>query len=90
MPCLLTFIGLIFPRFLIIVLWLFTHWFSGVFQQAIWPVLGFLFFPVTTLWYSVVINNYGGHWSGTNILLMVLAVVIDMGTTRSGYKTRRK
>ncbi len=90
MPCILALIALLFPRVLIVVLWLFTDWFNGVFSAAFWPVLGFFFLPVTTLWYSVVIHNYGGHWGTTNIFLLILAVVIDMGSWRGGYKNRRR
>ena len=90
MPCILALIALLFPRVLIVILWLFTSWFSGVFSSALWPVLGFFFLPVTTLWYSVVINNYGGHWGTTNILLLILAVIIDMGSWGGGYKNRNR
>lgn len=90
MPCLVALIALFFPRILIVVLWFFTDWFSGVFNSVLWPVLGFLFLPVTTLWYSVVINQYGGQWSSTNIILMVLAIVIDMGSWGGGYKSRNR
>ena len=90
MPCLVAVIALLFPRVLIVVLWLLTDWFSGVFSSILWLVLGFVFLPVTTLWYSVVINRYGGQWSITNIILMVLAIVIDMGSWRGGYKSRNR
>ena len=86
MPCLLTFVAVLFPRVTILVLWIFTGWFSGVFSSMIWPVLGFLFMPLTTLWYSVVVHQYGGQWNGMTIAVMVLAVVFDVGSNRSGYK----
>lgn len=86
MPCLLTFIAISFPRILILVLWWFTEWFSGVFQTTLWPVLGFFFMPLTTLWYSVVIKQYGGQWSAWTIAIMVLAVAIDLGSNGKGYR----
>lgn len=86
MPCLLTLVALLFPRITIVVLWIFTEWFSGVFNSTIWPVLGFLFMPLTTLWYSVVVNRYGGEWNAMTIAVMVLAVVFDLGSNNSGYK----
>ena len=90
MPCILAFIALLFPRVLIVVLWLFTDWFSGVFNTLLWPVLGFLFLPISMLWYSVVINNYGGQWTTLNIIIMVVAVVLDMGSWGGGYKSRNR
>ena len=88
MPCIVVLIALLFPRILIVVLWLFTDWFSGIFTTVLWPILGFFFLPVTTLWYSVVMHQYGGVWTTTNIILMVLAIVIDMGSWGGGYKNR--
>jgi len=90
MPCALALIALLFPRILIAVLWIFTNWFNGVFSSLLWPVLGFVFLPVTMLWYSVVINQFGGAWNITNIIVMVLAVAIDMGSWGGGYKSRNR
>ena len=90
MPCALALIALLFPRILIAVLWIFTNWFNGVFSSLLWPVLGFIFLPVTMLWYSVVINQFGGVWSITNIIVMVLAIAIDMGSWGGGYKSRNR
>jgi len=90
MPCFLAVIALMFPRLLLVVLWFFTDWFSGVFSSILWPVLGFFFLPVTTLWYSVVINKYGGQWSTFNIILLVIALLIDMGSWNSGYRNRNR
>lgn len=89
MPCLLTFIAISFPRILIAVLWIFTEWFSGVFTSTLWPVLGFFFMPLTTLWYSVVVKHYGGQWSALTIAVMVLAIALDLGSNGSGYKHQR-
>ncbi len=89
MPCMLAAIALLFPRVLIAILWFFTSWFNGVFDTILWPILGFLFMPVTMLWYSVVMKHYTGDWSASNIIIMVIAVVIDMGSWGGGYKSRR-
>ena len=90
MPCILAFVALLFPRVIIVVLWLFTDWFSGVFDTILWPVLGFVFLPISMLWYSVVVNHYGGQWSTLNIIIMVVAVLIDMGSWGGGYKSRNR
>ena len=90
MPCIVALIALAFPRVLIVVLWLFTDWFTGVFDSLLWPVLGFIFMPVTMLWYSVVVNHYSGQWSTANIILMVIAIVIDMGSWGGGYRSRNR
>lgn len=89
MPCILVVIALLFPRLLIVVLWLLTDWFTGVFDSVLVPILGFIFLPISTLWYSVVVNQYGGQWTTLNIILMVLAVILDLGSWGGGYKKRR-
>jgi len=90
MPCFVAVIALLFPRVLIVVLWFLTDWFSGVFNSLLWPVLGFIFLPVTMLWYSVVINQFSGQWTIMNIVLMVVAIAIDMGSWGGGYKSRNR
>ncbi|MEP6795909.1 MAG: hypothetical protein ABJB16_16395 [Saprospiraceae bacterium] len=47
----------IFLRVVIAVLWFLTHWFNGVFDSILWLVLGFIFTPFNTLWYSSVVNH---------------------------------
>ena len=63
MPCLLVFITLLAPRLAIVLLWLLTGWFHGVFSGILWPILGFFLLPTTLLWYSAVRHWFGGHWS---------------------------
>jgi hypothetical protein len=86
MPCLVVALGLIAPRVTIVVLWFFTNWFAGVFQTALWPVLGFLLMPVTLLWYSVVVNFFGGEWTIVPIIGMIIAVLVDIGAVGSARR----
>jgi hypothetical protein len=41
------------------------------------------------LWYSVVQNAYGGEWDTLQIVVMVLAVMIDL-SPGSGKKSKKK
>jgi hypothetical protein len=88
MPLLLL-LGLIFPRFVIFVLWLATRWFVTVPIDWIVGLLGFLFMPYTLLWYSVVTNLYGGVFGFWQLLIMSLAIITDLahlfGTGRYYY-----
>ena len=90
MPCFFALIALLFPRVLILILWFFTEWFSGVFNSLLWPILGLIFMPVTMLWYSYVFNHSGGQWSTMNIVILVIAILIDMGSWGGGYKSRNR
>jgi len=89
MPLLLAFIGLIAPRFTIFILWLASPWFTGVFNTRLWPILGFLFLPFTLLWYSVVMNWFGGQWEWVQVLGLVLALVMDLSSSKKGTERKR-
>jgi hypothetical protein len=78
MPCLLTLLALFVPRVVVVGLWLLTPWFQGLFESLLWPVLGFFLAPTTLLWYSVVVNVYDGEWGALQIVIGVIAVVIDL------------
>lgn len=77
MPILIALVGLALPRFAIFLIWLFSHWFEGVFEGWIIPLLGFIFLPYTLLWYTVVTNWFSGVWGFWPIAIMALAVLID-------------
>ncbi len=88
MPCLLTLLALATPRLVIVLLWLFSSWFKGVFGTALWPVLGFLFLPTTLLWYTAVQRWFGGRWSLWPVVGLVIALAIDLSPAR-GRRRRR-
>lgn len=79
MPLLLLLLALFLPRVVIVLLWLFTTWFQGVFDTFIIPVLGFLFLPYTLLWYTVVMNAFDGRWGLWQIVFLAVALVFDLG-----------
>lgn len=87
MPCLGVLVALLTPRFLILILWLLTGWFKGIFDTALWPVLGFVFLPTTLLWYTAVHNWWNGHWGVVQIIGLVIALMIDVSP--AGAKRRR-
>jgi len=86
MPLLLGFIGLIAPRFVIVLLWFMTTWFQGVFTTKLWPLFGFLFLPLTLLWYSVVAHWYHGEWNTWRVIILIVAVLADVSSERSAAR----
>lgn len=72
-------IGLIAPRITIALLWLFTQWFEGVFDTRAWPILGFVFTPLTLLWYSVVEKLFDGTWMWWHMLIAFILLLADFG-----------
>lgn len=82
MSCLLALIALLTPRLVVVLLWLFTDWWQGLFATALWPVLGFIFLPTTLLWYSAVHHWWGGTWGVWQVAGLVLALMIDVSPAR--------
>ena len=80
MPILFLLLGVAFPRLSIVLLWLFTNWFTGVFSKTFYLVIGILFLPVSALWFSVVANVFGGRWTLLTILGMGVALLIDLSS----------
>jgi hypothetical protein len=78
MPLLIVLLALFTPRLVMVLLWFFTDWFSGIFASLLWPVLGFIFLPTTFLWYTAVVHWFGGQWTLWPIVGIVVALVIDI------------
>lgn len=89
MPILLLLIGIFFPRLVILILFFFTGWFRGAFDGYLLPILGFLFLPITLLWYGIVQYFYGGIWTIIPTVGMVIAVLLDLGLIGQGARGRR-
>lgn len=82
MGCLFAIVGLITPRFILFILWLFTNYLNTAFSSGWWGVLGFLFLPTTTIAYAIAQNEFTtvtGGVEATGIVLIVLGIVIDLG-----------
>lgn len=88
MSCLIL-IALGFPRLLLVYLWFFTDWYHSLFDGRLWPLLGFLLMPYTLLWYSAVHYWFHGTWSWWHYLVMVFAIVADIGSGSSANKKER-
>lgn len=74
----LTLLALVLPRITILLLWLFSGWFSGAVTSVFWSVLGFVFMPVSLLWSTVIANVFGGFWTGLALVGLLIAVVLDV------------
>jgi hypothetical protein len=89
MPCLLAILALAFPRVAIILLWLFTNFFTGAYHGIIVPVLGFLFLPLTLIVYTYMVNRHL-PLGITQLVILFIAVVIDLGLVGGGTYSRRR
>ena len=83
MPCLVGCLALFFPRLAIILVVIFSDYIGNACQTTLWPLLGFIFMPLTTLAYAWSVNTYGSV-SGLGLVVVVLAVLVDLGLIGTG------
>ena len=88
MPCLLLIIFLAFPRIALVLLFLFSNYLQRAYHGLLLPLLGFLFLPLTTLAYAWMMNTRQPI-AGINLLILIIAVVIDLGGLSGGEHHRR-
>lgn len=89
MPCLVGLLALVFPRLVLVLIWLFSDYLGRAYDTVLWPALGFLFLPLTTLAYAFAINTNGAV-DGWYLAGVVLAVLIDLGVIGGGRASRRR
>lgn len=90
MPCcailLLLFLG---PRLAMIAMAMFSDYLGRAFGDALlWPLLGWLFLPWTTLAYAWAINSRG-EVAGFQMVVLIVAVLVDLGLIGGGAAKRR-
>lgn len=89
MPCLLVILILIFPRITLVLMFLFSHYLERAYHGILMPILGFIFLPLTTLTYAW-LTNTRQPIEGLNLVLLIVAVVIDVGGIGGGEYHRRR
>lgn len=85
--CVLVLLALVGPRVALVLLWLFSSYLTSAFDTFLWPLLGFLFLPWTTITYAVAQNSFGGM-SGLGLLIVVLGLLADIGVIGGGARSR--
>jgi hypothetical protein len=88
MCCLLLLLALVGPRLVLVLLWLFTDYLSRAFDNFVWPLLGFVILPWTTIAYAFAQNELGGL-SGPGIIVLLLGLLVDVGAIGGGARGRR-
>lgn len=90
MPCLIGCLALLAPRVAIVLVAIFSQYLHQAYQNILWPVLGFFFAPMTTLAYAWAWHHGNGSIHGLGLVIVVLAVLADLGLLGGGTsKTRR-
>ncbi len=87
--CLFALGAAIFPRLALLFVWLFTPLVNRAFHFTfIWPLLGIIFLPFTTLMYVLVYNPLVGV-TGWGWLWVILGFVLDLSAYSSSAYTNR-
>jgi hypothetical protein len=88
MGCFLLIAVVAFPRVILALMFFFSDYIQRAYHGLLLPLLGFLFLPLTTLVYAWMQNNHQ-PLVGVNLLILVIAVVIDAGGLGGGEWHRR-
>jgi hypothetical protein len=89
MACLVLIVVLAFPRIALALLFFFTRYLQHAYHGLLVPLVGFLFLPITTLAYAWMANT-GRPTTGVNLVILIVAVVIDLGGLGHGVSRRRQ
>lgn len=89
MGCLVGCLALFTPRLAIILVVIFSSYIGRAYESFLWPLLGFLFMPLTTLAYAWAVNTHGTV-TGIYLAVVVIAVLLDLGLVGSGGASARR
>ena len=88
MPCLLLILFLVFPRIALLLLFFLSNYLERAYHGLLVPLLGFIFLPLTTLIYAWMVNTQEPI-AGINLVILIIAAVIDLGGLGGGEYHRR-
>ena len=89
MPFIVGCFALAMPRFAIILVVIFSNYIGRAFHTTLWPLLGFLFMPLTTLAYAWAMNS-NGSVAGIYLVVVVVAVLVDLGLVGGSASQRSR
>jgi hypothetical protein len=87
--CLVAGVAAASPRIILFGMWLFTDYIGRAYETWIWPFLGFLLLPTTTIAYSIAANEFGG-FHGWGAVVVAGGVIIDVLIYGSGKRSRQE
>ena len=88
MPCILLILVLAFPRVVLALLFLLSNYLQHAYNNLLILLLGFIFLPITTIVYAWMVNTRR-PLDGLNLVILIIAVVIDAGGLGGGWRRRR-
>jgi hypothetical protein len=88
MPCLLVILLVAFPRIALVAIFLLSNYLQRAYHGLLLPLLGFIFLPLTTLVYAWMVNTHQ-LLAGINLVILLVAVIVDLGGLGGGEYHRR-
>jgi hypothetical protein len=82
MGCLLVLLALLTPRFVMLLMWLFSDYLNRAFSSGWFGILGFFFLPTTSIGFAIAKNEFtdpGGGMEAAGIIVIVIGVAVDLG-----------
>jgi hypothetical protein len=89
MPCLLVIAVAAFPRVVLVLMFLLSNYIQRAYHDLLIPVLGFFFLPLTTIVYAWMVNSRMAL-EGVNLVILLVAVIVDIGGLGGGEYHRRR
>ena len=89
MGCFIGCLALGAPRLALILVVIFSDFIGRAYTTTVWPLIGFFLMPTTTLAYAWAINT-SGSVQGLHLVVVVVAVLIDLGLVGAGAHSRRE
>jgi hypothetical protein len=86
MGCLIFVFGLLTPRVVLFLLWIFTNYLSRAYGSWFWPMLGFFFLPTTTIAYAIAQNAFDGV-KGWGLVILIIGIALDLGLLGGGGRS---
>ena len=87
MPFLIGCLAVSAPRFAILLVVFFSNYIGRAYETSLWPFIGFLVMPLTTLAYAWAINSRGSV-AGVHLVVVVIAVLMDLGVVGGSASKR--
>jgi hypothetical protein len=70
-------------------MFLLSNYLQRAYTGLLLPLLGFIFLPLTTIVYAWLVNSHR-PLDGLNLLILIVAVIIDVGGLGGGEWHRRR
>lgn len=88
MACLFVIFLVAFPRIALLLMFLLSNYLERAYHGLLIPLIGFFLLPLTTLVYAWLANT-AQAMVGLNLIILIVAVVIDLGAVGGGEYHRR-